>query len=145
MHLRRFYEPCLARRHIDEDDVNFWDFFWLMVWGFIFISYLMVLFQVIVDIFRDRGLKGWTRALWVVALFIAPPLTALVYLLARGRGMAERQMTEAVEAREATDSYIRSVAGEADPTAQIARAKSLLDSGAISAAEYEQLKAKALA
>ena len=125
--------------------MNFWDFFWLMVWGFIFISYLMVLFQVIVDIFRDRGLKGWTRALWVVALFIAPPLTALVYVLARGRGMAERQQAGAVEAREATDNYIRSVAAEADPSAQIARAKSLLDGGAISPAEYDQLKAKALA
>lgn len=125
--------------------MNFWDFFWLMLWGFIFISYLMVLFQVIVDIFRDPGLKGVTRAVWLIALFLAPPLTALVYVLARGRGMAERQQAGAVEAREATDNYIRSVAGEADPTAQIARAKSLLDSGAISAAEYEQLKAKALA
>ena len=79
MHLRRLSEPCLARGDIDdEDDVNFWDFFWLMVWGFIFISYLMVLFQVIVDIFRDPGLKGWTRALWVVALFLAPDLSSYV-------------------------------------------------------------------
>lgn len=125
--------------------MNFWDFFWLMVWGFLFICYLLVLFQVILDIFRDPGLRGWTRALWVVALFIAPPLTALVYVLARGRGMAARQQAGAVEAREATDNYIRSVAADADPTAQITRAKSLLDSGAITPAEFDRLKAKALA
>ncbi len=125
--------------------MNFWDFFWLMGWGFLFICYLMVLFQVIVDIFRDPGLKGWSRALWVVALFIAPPLTALVYVLARGKGMAQRQHAGATEAREATDNYIRSVAAGADPSAQIARAKSLLDSGAINQTEYDQLKAKALA
>ena len=101
--------------------------------------------QVIVDIFRDPGLKGWSRALWVVALFIAPPLTALVYVLARGKGMAQRQHAGATEAREATDNYIRSVAAGADPSAQIARAKSLLDSGAINQTEYDQLKAKALA
>jgi hypothetical protein len=124
--------------------MNFWDFFWLMLWGFIFISYLMVLFQVIVDIFRDPGLRGVKRAVWLIALFLAPPLTALVYVLLRGRGMAERQHAGAVEAREATENYIRSVAADADPTAQIARAKSLLDSGAITADEYAALKAKAL-
>lgn len=124
--------------------MNFWDFFWLMLWGFIFVSYLMVLFQVVADVFRDRGLNGWVRAIWLVALFIAPPLTALVYVLARGRGMAERQQAGAAEARAATEDYIRSVAGGTDPSAQIARAKALLDSGAITAEEYGQLKTKAL-
>ena len=124
--------------------MNFWDFFWLMLWGFIFISYLIVLFQVVADVFRDRGLKGWARAIWLVALFLAPPLTALVYVLARGRGMAERQQVGAAEARAATEDYIRSVAGGTDPSAQIAQAKALLDSGAITAEEYGQLKAKAL-
>ncbi len=127
-----------------ERDMTFWDFFWLMLWAFIFISYLMVLFQVIVDVFRDRDLNGWARALWLVALFVAPPLTALVYVLARGRGMAQRQQVGAAESRAATEDYIRSVAGESDPTAQIARAKALLDSGAITAAEFDGLKAKAL-
>ncbi len=124
--------------------MHFWDFFWLMLWAFIFISYLMVLFQVIADIFRDRGLNGWARAAWVIALFIAPPLTALVYVLARGRGMAQRQRTGAEEAQAAAEEYIRSVAGEADPTAQITRAKALLDSGAVTPAEYDRLKTKAL-
>ncbi len=124
--------------------MHFWDFFWLMLWAFVFITYLMVLFQVIVDIFRDRELKGWVRAVWLIALFIAPPLTGLVYLLARGRGMAGRQQAEAADARAATEDYIRSVVGDSDPTAQVERAKALLDAGAITAAEYEQLKAKAL-
>lgn len=135
--------PGTAGRERSKN-VNFWDFFWLMLWGFIFISYLMVLFQVIADIFRDAGLRGFGRVVWLVALFLAPPLTALVYVLTRGRGMAQRQQASAAEARSATEDYIRSVAGDADPSAQITRAKSLLDSGAITAAEYDQLKTKAL-
>ncbi len=124
--------------------MNFWDFFWLMFWGFIFVSYLLVLFQVVADIFRDRELSGWSRALWLVALFIAPPLTALVYVLARGRGMSAREQAGAAQARAAAEDYIRSVAGDGDPSAQIARAKALLDSGAITADEYDRLKIKAL-
>ena len=124
--------------------MNFWDFFWLMLWGFLFVSYLLVLFQVIADVFRDRGLNGWARAAWLVALFIAPPLTALVYVIARGRGMAERQQAGAAQARAATEDYIRSVAVGSDPGAQIERAKALLDSGAITAEEYYRLKTKAL-
>ncbi|MDO5735160.1 MAG: SHOCT domain-containing protein [Propionibacteriaceae bacterium] len=124
--------------------MNFWDFFWLMLWGFVFISYLMVLFQVIGDVFRDPGLNGWVRAVWLIALFVAPPVTALVYILVRGRGMAQRRQAGVDAVRASKEEYIRSVAGEADPTAQLVRAKSLLDDGAISAEEYTQLKAKAL-
>ena len=125
--------------------MSFWDFFWLMVWGFLFVAYLMVLFQVIVDMFRDDTLNGWSKDAWLIALFIAPPLTALVYLIARGRGMNERQVASMVESRKATDAYIRSTAASADPAEQITKAKALLDSGAISAEEFAQMKAKALA
>jgi hypothetical protein len=125
--------------------MSFWDFFWLMVWGFLFICYLMVVFQVVVDIFRDRTMKGWARAVWLVALIVAPPLTALVYVIARGRGMDQRQQSVVTESRAATDDYIRSVVGPQDPAGQIARAKQLLDQGTISADEYDKLKAKALA
>lgn len=125
--------------------MSFWDFFWLLLWGFIFISYLMVLFQVVVDIFRDRELHGVVRVVWLVALFFAPPLTALVYLIVRGRGMSRRQRSAAEASQGATEDYIRSVAAQSDPAGQIERAKGLLDRGAISAAEFEQLKAKALA
>lgn len=124
--------------------MGFWDFFWLMVWAFIFVSYLIVLFQVVVDIFRDPELNGWARAVWLVALLITAPITALVYVIARGRGMSQRQQASANASRAAAEDYIRSVA-RTDPAEQIAKAKSLLDGGAISAAEYEQLKAKALA
>lgn len=128
-----------------ENVVNFWSFFWLLVWGFVFISYLMVLFQVVVDVFRDRSLSGAARAFWVVALIIVPFLTTVVYLITRGADMNKRQLADAAQSRAAADDYIRSVAGSTDPAEQIARAKGLLDSGAISADEFNALKAKALA
>ncbi len=124
--------------------MGFWDFFWLMLWGYVFIAYLMVLFQVIMDVFRDRSINGWTRVIWLIALFIAPPVTALIYLIARGKGMGERQRQVASDSRAAAEEYVRSIAGATDPAESIQRAKALLDSGAISAAEYETLKAKAL-
>lgn len=124
--------------------MTFWQFLWLMVWGMFFILYLMIMFQVIVDVFRDDSMSGWAKAAWLVALFILPVLTLLIYVIARGEGMTRRQATAAKASRAATEDYIRSVAGT-DATNQIANAKSLLDSGAITAAEFEQLKAKALA
>jgi ABC-type multidrug transport system fused ATPase/permease subunit len=125
---------------------SFWDFFWLLVWTFFFVMYLMVLFQIIADLFRDRDLSGGWKALWVIFLIIFPFLAALVYLIARGRGMAERHMAAARSAQAATDQYIKSVATQSSsPADQIASAKSLLDSGAITQQEFEQLKAKALA
>jgi hypothetical protein len=125
---------------------SFWDFFWLLVWTFFFVMYLMVLFQIIADLFRDRDLSGGWKALWVIFLIIFPFLAAVIYLIARGRGMAERQAGEMRKAQVATDQYIKSVATQgSSPADQIASAKSLLDSGAITQQEFEQLKAKALA
>ncbi|HEY3339061.1 MAG TPA: SHOCT domain-containing protein [Propionicimonas sp.] len=123
----------------------FWDFFWLMVWGFFFILYLMVLFQIVVDIFRDASMNGWAKAVWLVALFVVPAVTALVYVIIRGKSMTEREVAARSGSRGAADDYIRSLAPRSDPATQISTAKSLLDSGAISQAEYEQLKSKALA
>ncbi|WP_454855101.1 SHOCT domain-containing protein [Promicromonospora soli] len=123
--------------------MDFWDFFWLMVYSFFFVAYLMVLFQIVADLFRDKELSGWWKALWIIFLIFLPVLTALVYLIARGRGMAGRQFEQVTEARRDTESYIREVAATA-PADQIASAKSLLDSGAITPAEFERLKAKAL-
>lgn len=125
--------------------MGFWDFLWLMIWGFLFVAYLMVIFQVIVDVFRDSSLNGWAKTVWLIALFIAPPITALVYIIARGRSMGERQLKSAADSRAAAQEYVRSVAGAADPAESITKAKALLDSGAISAAEFDQLKSKALA
>ena len=124
--------------------MDFWDFFWLLVWSFFFIAYLIVLFQIIADLFRDKDLSGWWKAVWIVFLIFLPILTSLVYLIARGRGMAERQVSAVAQAKQDTDAYIRQVAA-ASPTDQIASAKSLLDAGAITPEEFAQLKAKALA
>ncbi|MGW5241455.1 SHOCT domain-containing protein [Monashia sp. NPDC004114] len=125
---------------------SFWDWFWLLVWTFVFVMYLMVLFQILTDLFRDKDVNGWVKALWVIGLIVFPFLVALIYLIVRGRGMAERQMKDYEAARQSTESYIKSVAQESKtPADQIAAAKSLLDSGAITQAEFDQLKAKALA
>src|SRR5215203_2814491 len=78
---------------------SFWDFFWLLVWTFFFVMYLMVLFQIIADLFRDRDLSGGWKALWVIFLIIFPFIAAIIYLIARGRGMAERQAGEMKKAQ----------------------------------------------
>ena len=123
---------------------SFWDFFWLLVWSFFFVAFLMALFQIIVDLFRDQELSGWFKALWLLFILFVPILGALVYLIVRGNDMAKRQMRDATEAKQATDAYIQSVATQSNPAEQIAKAKGLLDSGAISQAEFDALKAKAL-
>jgi type VI protein secretion system component VasK len=125
--------------------MDFWDFFWLLVWTFFFVCYLMVLFQVIGDLFRDKELSGWWKALWIIFLIIFPFLALIIYLIARGRGMAERQVGEMRKAQVATDQYIQTVAGGSNPAEQIASAKNLLDSGTITQEEFEKLKQKALA
>ncbi|WP_344248440.1 SHOCT domain-containing protein [Isoptericola hypogeus] len=124
---------------------SFWDYILFLIWIFLFIAYLMVLFQILSDLFRDRDLNGWLKAVWVVFLIFIPLLTALVYLIARGRGMAERQVAAVKSARADTEAYIQSVATQSSPADQIASAKKLLDEGSITPQEFEQLKAKALA
>ena len=125
--------------------MSFWDFFWLLIWSYLFVACLVVLFHIAADIFRDRELGGFAKALWIIALIVAPLLVALIYLIARGRGMAERQASRAQQARAETDRYIQYVAAKPSSTDQIASAKALLDDGTINQVEYEQLKAKALA
>jgi hypothetical protein len=125
---------------------GFWDWFWLMVWWFFLVAYLVVLFQVVADLFRDTRLNGWWKALWVVALVLVPYLSALVYVIARGRGMAERRAGEVRQRREIMDDYVRATAGgDRSPSSEIADAKSLYDAGAIDGDEFLRLKTKALA
>jgi hypothetical protein len=121
-----------------------WDVIWFFFWTFAFIAYLMVLFSIIGDIFRDHTLNGWAKAGWMLFLIFVPFLTALIYLIARGKGMAERQMQAAQRNQQATEQYVRSVAGSGGSADEIAKAKALLDSGTITAEEYAALKAKAL-
>ena len=122
---------------------NIWDFIWMFFTIFVFFAWLMVLFSIIRELFRDRALSGLAKAVWLVALIFVPVLTALVYLIARGKGMAERSAAQASAQRSAADDYIRSVAGST-PAQELSQAKTLLDSGAISAEEYASLKAKIL-
>ncbi|MEJ3405415.1 SHOCT domain-containing protein [Rathayibacter sp. YIM 133350] len=123
--------------------MGFWDILWLFFWSFAFIAYLYALFAIIGDLFRDHTLNGWWKALWIIFLIFLPFLTALVYLIARGQGMAERAQKEAKQVQASADDYIRTVAGSS-PSDEIAKAKSLLDNGTITQQEYDLLKAKAL-
>lgn len=134
-------------RHVQNGThMSFWDVFWLIVSAFVFISYLMVLFNILGDLFRDRELKGGWKAVWVICLLILPLLTALVYLIARGAGMAKRATQAAKDADDAMRSYIRSASGGGtSPAEQIATAKQLLEAGTITQSEFDSLKAKALA
>jgi hypothetical protein len=122
---------------------NFWDSVWLIFSAFLFVAYLFVMFQVITDLFRDDKVSGLGKAAWIVGLIFLPMLTALVYIIARGNGMAERQRAVVQRAKADTDAYIRQVAGKS-PAEQIADAKALLDAGTISPEEFQRLKAKAL-
>jgi hypothetical protein len=122
---------------------QFWSVIWWFFWGFAFVAYLFALFAVITDIFRDRDFNGWLKAVWIVFLVFVPFLTVLVYLIARGRSMAERQAKSAQQAEAATSEYIRSVAA-ASPTQEIAKAKELLDAGTLTQGEFEAVKAKVL-
>jgi len=123
---------------------NFWDMVLLMVSTFFFIAYLIVMFQIVVDLFRDNELGGGSKVLWVIGLIFIPMLTAIVYIVARGKGMAGRQQASVQKAKSDTETYIKTVAGKS-PAADIAEAKALLDAGTISAEEFAKLKAKALA
>jgi len=123
---------------------NFWDTVLLMVSTFFFIAYLIVLFQVVVDLFRDSEMGGGSKVIWLIGLIFLPVLTALIYILARGGGMADRQRAVLRSAKADTDAYIREVAAKS-PAEQIADAKKLLDAGTINGDEFARLKAKALA
>ena len=124
--------------------MSVWQVLWLILVSFAFMAYILLLFFIIGDLFRDRKTSGWVKAVWVLFLFIFPLLTAQVYLLVRGGGMNERTAAAAEEARAAEQKYNRTTAGT-NHAAQIADAKQLLDNGTISAQEFERLKEKALA
>ncbi|GGL19931.1 SHOCT domain-containing protein [Nocardia jinanensis] len=123
--------------------MSFWEALWLVVVSFAFVAYLLLLFYIIGDLFRDKQTSGWIKAIWVVLLIVLPLLASLVYLIVRGRGMTERTAVEAEQAEAAQKQYIQHTAGT-NPAAQIADAKRLLAEGTITESEFERLKAKAL-
>ncbi|MDI9915817.1 PLDc N-terminal domain-containing protein [Rhodococcus sp. IEGM 1379] len=122
---------------------GFWEFFWFVFVCFAFVAYLSVLFSIIADLFRDHDTSGWIKAIWIVFLFVIPFLSAMIYVVARGDGMAQRSMAVAKQQMHAQENYVRSVAGKS-PAQQIADGKALLDAGAINEGEFNALKAKTL-
>ena len=131
---------------MDTITTDFWDVLLWSFWFFIWIAALMVWFRCLFDLFGDSTLSGWGKAGWALLLIFVPWLGALIYLIARGRSMTERQMAAVSQQRADQEKYIQQVAGTSKaPADQIANAKALLDSGAISQGEFEALKAKALA
>jgi hypothetical protein len=130
--------------------MSFGDIVWFILISFAFVAYLMVLFSILGDLFRDRETSGWVKAVWIIALIVVPFLSAFIYVVTRGRGMAERKAAEMAEMQKQTDAYIRDVAGSSStpattPADQIAQAQQMLAQGVISQPEYDRLKAKALA
>ena len=131
---------------MDFNATSFWD---VLLWSFFFfiwISAVMIWFRCIMDLFSDNTLSGWGKFGWSLPLIFVPWLGAFIYLIARGKSMGERQMAAIAQQQASQERYIQSVAAKsATPADQIASAKSLLDSGAITQVEYDALKAKALA
>jgi hypothetical protein len=131
---------------MDAMTTDFWDVLLWSFWFFIWVAAIMVWFRCIFDMFGDRTLSGWGKAGWAVLLIFVPWVGALIYLIARGRSMTERQVAAIANQQAAQEKYIQQVAGSSAGAAeQIASAKALLDSGAITQAEFDTLKAKALA
>lgn len=121
------------------------DFMVSLIVIFFMVVYFLILFRVVIDVFRNHEMSGGVKALWLICLLFFPLVTLLIYVIVHGSGMARRDTADIDAARKAQDAYIRDVAGAtASPTDQIARAQELLKSGAISQAEFDQLKQKAL-
>ena len=131
---------------MDFNSTSLWDVLLWSFWFFIMISAIMIWFRCIMDLFSDNTLSGWGKFGWSLLLIFVPWLGAFIYLIARGKSMNERQMAAMANSRASQEKYIQQVAAKAaSPADQIASAKSLLDSGAITQAEFDALKAKALA
>ncbi len=126
--------------------MSFGDFLWsLLIFYFIFF-YFMILFRIIGDLFSNHDASGWTKFLWILFLLFFPFIAILVYLITQGDGMTKRAMAHAADINAQQQAYIREAAGTGtDATDQIAKGAELLKSGAITQAEFDALKAKALA
>ncbi len=127
------------------NDFSFWEFLWSLVVIYFLFFALLIIFWVVLDIFRSRDIGGGAKALWLILLVIFPLIGVLAYLIARGHGMAERHAERQEAAKQDFDTYVRDAAGSGGSADQIARAKDLLDAGTITQDEFDALKAKALA
>ena len=126
-------------------DYPFFDVFWTIVIFFVWVAWLMILFRIFADVFRRHDISGWGKAAWLVFVVVVPFLGVLVYLIANGQEMSQRDLEQSRAARAEFDDYVKSTAGSGGAAAEIDKAKQLLDSGAITQAEFDALKAKAIA
>jgi hypothetical protein len=129
-------------------DYPFLDVLWTMILFFCWVAWFWILILIITDLFRRHDTSGWIKALWVIFLIVLPFLGVLIYLIVNSKGMAERQAERAQASQEQFAGYVRSVSaggGGGGAASEIEKAKALLDSGAITQAEFDSLKAKALA
>jgi hypothetical protein len=126
-------------------DYPFMDVLWSMIIFFFWVIWIWIVITVLIDIFRRHDIGGWAKAAWVVFVVILPWLGVLVYLIAQHDGMRDRSMQQAQAQRREFDSYVRDSAGAGGSATEIAKAKELLDAGALTQEEFEALKAKALA
>jgi hypothetical protein len=117
---------------------------WSMFVFFCWILFFWLLFTVFGDLFSRHDISGWAKTGWTILVIILPFLGIFIYLISQGRGMGERSLAKAQAQQAQMDSYVRSVASSDSASDQIAKGKELLDSGAITQAEFDQLKAKAL-
>ncbi len=128
-----------------EDDFGLWEVFVSMFWFILLFAWIMLLFHIISDIFRDRELGGWGKAMWCILIILVPWLGALVYLIARGNSMTERSVKAAQENEAHMRAYVREAAGTTSAADELTKLAQLRDSGAITPEDYEQAKAKVLA
>ena len=126
-------------------DYPFLDILWTMFIFFLFVIWIWILITVFADIFRRRDMGGGSKALWIIFVILLPYLGVLVYLIANHDGMADRNVKQIQAQQQQMDAYVKSVAGSGGAAAEIEKAKGLLDSGAITQAEFDSIKQKALA
>jgi Short C-terminal domain/Phospholipase_D-nuclease N-terminal len=126
-------------------DYPFLDVFWTLLIFFLWVMWFWLLFTVWADVFRRHDISGWGKAGWLIFTIVLPFLGVFVYLISQGRGMTERNVDRARTDRAQFDDYVRETAGSGGTAAEIEKAKQLLDTGAITPAEFEAIKQKALA
>jgi predicted PurR-regulated permease PerM len=123
----------------------FLDVLWTMFIFFAWVIWFMLLFRIFADLFRRHDISGWSKTLWCIFVIVLPFIGVFVYLIANSGSMAQRDIDTVQAQQQQFDSYVKSVAAEGGPAAEIDKAKKLLDSGTITQPEFDALKAKALA
>jgi Short C-terminal domain/Phospholipase_D-nuclease N-terminal len=126
-------------------DYPFLDVFWTMLVFFLWFLWIWLLFTILADVFRRHDISGWAKTAWIVFVILLPFLGVFVYLITQNVGMTERNVERARAQREHLDDYVRQTAGAGGAAAEIEKAKQLLDSGAITQAEFDAIKQRALA